>query len=188
MNWLEWLGVLEIIQLAIIFGICVLFWMFGNAFRGGKEDETDSRYYVHGVIGPEFRDVSGVEVEHGRECDVDPASALMARRRVESSRTTDYPFGVPDGRITANQVLLLADHRLRHGGYDHSPDPAFYIIDKLRERADADRAARRARQASAGGVGNGADIAAPSGRPAMAGDAAHSDLCLVRHNDEGDEG
>ena len=64
----------------------------------------------------------------------------------------------------------------------------FYIIDKLRERADADRAARRARQASAGGVGNGADIAAPSGRPAMAGDAAHSDLCLVRHNDEGDEG
>jgi hypothetical protein len=209
MNWLEWLGALEIIQLAIIFGMCGLFWLYGNRLRGGKKDETDSRYCVHGVVGPDPYDACfGPTVATGAECSerklqkfrngimgmecgcedpVDPTVDKLASRRSE-------PKGEPDpGGVRAihpwagrSDAILNYDPRERLG----LPYPAVAPldrIDQLRERADTERAKRRARQTDTGGVVNEPDVPNRTVRSTLEGTKAGRPLGVDKpHGNRGE--
>jgi hypothetical protein len=154
LSWLEWLGVLEIIQLAILFGMCVLFWMFGHTFRGGKEDETDSRYYVHGVVGPEPGAESGLDVEHTCGYSLGSLVDKLASRRIGHEREPDAG-GVRDyRRLTPVERGILSDYCYGDLRFPCPTKPTLDQLDELRERSDADRAARRAGQTGERGVVN----------------------------------
>jgi hypothetical protein len=90
MNWLEILGVLEIIQLGFIAIIGLLFWMSGKILRGGKEDEKGSRYYVHGLTGDD------------NSCE----SCLRTGER--RAAIHDSTMGIPTTASTGDAVLSTA--------------------------------------------------------------------------------
>ena len=154
MNWLEWLGVLEIIQLGIIAVMGLLFWMSGKVLRGGKEDEKGSRYWIHNVVGPEPLSSSGVGAEHVCGYSLGSTVDKLARRRDEHEEEV-YSGTVRNyGKLTPVERQILADHRLRHGRYDYPPSGPLDGINELRERSDTDRAATRAGQTCKRGMGD----------------------------------
>lgn len=159
---------------------------------GGKGYGKGSRYYIHGLIGPdstfEFVYGSRVDLERGHELAPDAADDQLARRRIESSEFTEASYGRPNRRVTATEVTILADDRLRHGRYDHPPTGPFCGIDELREGPDTDRAATRAGQACVVGVDNAADEPDRTVRSILQRDAATGGLRVVRHDDNRDEG